>query len=133
MESNALVIVALVGLAVVCVGLLLVGGIVLLRFLGGRTLREALGGADEAILDQRSVSPKPNLRAIAEAQDFDAALARHGEGGAAQTLSPSGTPPTEAPFPDPTPARGSRSRPRRAPNRSDEDEDDPLADFVDDL
>jgi hypothetical protein len=78
------------------------------------------------------------LRAIAQAQDFDAALARQGGKPAPQALPPNtfgrGA---ESPFPAEIPPlggpSGKRSAKRRAPSRADEDEDDPLADFVDDL
>lgn len=82
MADNSLVVVALVGLAVVCLGLIFVAFVLLLRFAGSRPLgflSMLLGGARENEQDGGRVvtTPKPDLRAIAEANDFDAALAKH--------------------------------------------------------
>lgn len=80
-ENNTLVIVALVGLALVCLGVLFVAFILLLRFAGSRPLgffTALLGNRDDDQPATRIVTtPKPDLRSIAAAQDFDAALAKH--------------------------------------------------------
>lgn len=131
MENNALVIVALVGLALMCVGLLALTALLGLRYLSGRLRDEPASPADILRRAPRNrVTARPDLRAIARAQDFDAAVAR--KGAAPQNTAPRVGQPGEPPFPDATPTLGSR-RPRRVPNRSDEDEDDALADFTDDL
>lgn len=135
MQSSPLVIVALVGLALVCVGLLVVAGVLLAR----RVIGQAVDTDDDENSPRRGrASSKPDLRAIAQAQDFDAAVARQGGQPATRTLPPrapgSGA---DAPFSAEIPPlagpSGKRFPTRRAPNRSDEDEEDGLADFVDDL
>jgi hypothetical protein len=78
--DNTLVIVALVGLALVCLGVLFVAFVMLLRFAGSRPmglLSMLLGDRDEARESRIVTTPKPDLRAIAQANDFDAALAKH--------------------------------------------------------
>ncbi len=81
MTDNSLVVVALVGLAVVCLGLVFVAFVLLLRFAGSRPLgflSMLFGDRDNEREGGRIVTtPKPDLRAIAEANDFDAALAKH--------------------------------------------------------
>lgn len=79
--DNSLVVVALVGLALVCLGVLFVAFILLLRFAGSRPLgflSALLGNRDDEERETRVVTtPKPDLRSIAQAHDFDAALAKH--------------------------------------------------------
>lgn len=79
--DNTLVVVALVGLALVCLGVLFVAFILLLRFAGSRPLgllSALLGGKEDDDREARIITtPKPDLRSIAQAHDFDAALAKH--------------------------------------------------------
>lgn len=79
--DNTLVVVALVGLALVCLGVLFVAFVMLLRFAGSRPmglLSMLLGNRDDEDRRTRIVTtPKPDLRTIAQANDFDAALAKH--------------------------------------------------------
>ena len=93
--------VALVGLALICVGLLAVAFIFLFRFAGEHSVeffsflahesREDDGKEDSAYFP----SAKPDLRAIAAAQDFDSALARHA---IQNEIEQGGTPPPDEPL-----------------------------------
>jgi hypothetical protein len=139
MQDSTLLLVAGAGLALVCVGLVVVGLLALLRVIGVGSiplLGALLGGGDDDSSRPVRTSPKPNLRSIAQgaSSDFDAALAQHD----AQTQSapqttnvasftappPANPAATPAPFADAPPRLGSRranTRPR--PNNDDEDDD----------
>ena len=142
MQDNTLVMVALVGLALVCAGLFLFLGLTLFRVTGLRLLsyfslftRDA---ADERNAQPLAQSPTPDLRVIADAQDFDSALARHGaapghniQPGAMRTPQ---TPPvdTTSPFDSgATPRLGSR-RSTRPELRSDDDDADLFGGLLED-
>jgi hypothetical protein len=138
MADNSLVIVALVGLALVCLGVLFVAFILLLRFAGSRPLgflSTLLGGKDDDEPATRIVTtPKPDLRSIAAAQDFDAALAKHIVQDEIEPQIVQRAPATPPPTPDqlfgedPKLARRSdRSTPSQ---RRDEEDDDMFADFL---
>jgi hypothetical protein len=119
MQDSALLAVAGVGLALVCVGLVVVGFIMLLR-LAGRAGALFSGGDDEHRRIVRA-SGKSDLRAIAEAQDFDSALARHAgqdaiEPHAARSLQP----PADKPASFDTPRLGTRRAARPELRRDDE-------------
>lgn len=129
MQDNTLVILGLVGLALVCAGLFLFVGLTLFRATGHRLLgffslltRDA---ADD-IPPQSYPPTMPDLRAIAEAQDFDSALARHG-------AAPVQTPPVEtASFnTTPTPRLGTR-RSTRPDYRSDDEDADLFGGLLED-
>lgn len=133
MPSNTLVIVALVGLAVICLALFAVMFVFLLRFTG-RNFMSFLalmirGSKDDDNQPTIIKSPKPDLRSLAQAEDFDSALAR-------QSVRDTNTPPgqhhyiptaaapTDQPFDPATPRLGSR---RTEPYKPvDHDTDDPI-------
>lgn len=108
MQDNTLVILGMVGLALVCAGLFVFVGLTLFRATGHRLLgffSLLARDADDGI-QSSPPSPVPDLRAIARAQDFDTALARHG---AAPLQTPPGDPAT-AFSTTPTPKLGTRQR-----------------------
>ncbi len=76
-------------LALVCGGLIVVALVLGFRFVGG-SLPGFLGGAEEdKVQTVPRGRPRPNLRAQADALDFDAAVARHaGENSPATPESP---------------------------------------------
>lgn len=83
MDSNAGVLIAIAGFAVVCAGLLFVLLLIVLRVTGrsamsflGLFIRNATSDKGE---DEVSYIPRrqPNLRQIAESVDFDAAVAKN--------------------------------------------------------
>ena len=157
MQSDLLVILALVGLGVICVALLVILFLAMLRFTGHHMLGFFTfwgRGGDDKDDDTAFVPPaKTNLRSIAKAQDFDAALAKHIvqdeiEPRTTPTHPASGMPSTPSafttspalppsPFPDAAPRLGSRAsngHVRSNGNRiyeDDEDDNDGLADFLD--
>ncbi len=122
MQDNTLVILGLVGLALVCAGLFLFVGLTLFRVTGYRLLgffSLLARDADEAVPPSYPPSSVPDLHAIAEAQDFDSALARHG-------AAPVQSSPVDAasPFsPTPTPRFGSRRSSHSEVRRDDEDDE----------
>ena len=129
MQDNTLVILGLVGLALVCAGLFLFVGLTLFRATGHRLLgffslltRDA---ADE--IPAQSYPPTtPDLRAIAKAEDFDSALARHG----AAPSQPSPIDTASSFNTEPTPRLGSR---RATPDyRRDDDDDDLFGGLLED-
>jgi len=152
MQDNTLVMIALVGLGVICVGLLVILFLAMLRFTGHHLLSffTFWGRGSDDKDDEVSFHPsaKPNLRSIAAAQDFDSALAKHIvqdeiEPRTAPAQHAPGNPPafttspTPPPFPDAAPRLGSRrsnGHVRTKGNRiyeGDEDDNDALADFLD--
>ncbi|MEP7293490.1 MAG: hypothetical protein ABI835_17020 [Chloroflexota bacterium] len=147
MPDNTLVVVALVGLAVVCLGLLLVAFIMLLRFAGSRplSLLSMLLGSreDDRESGRVTTAPRPNLREIAQSNDFDAALAKHVvqdeiEPQIARQPFSTPLPPVQSQAANPAadsmfdeiPQLGSRRTDRRANVRRDDD-DDLIGDMLD--
>jgi hypothetical protein len=160
MQDNSLMVIALVGLGVICLGLLIVLFLAMLRFTGHHMLGffSFWGRGGDNDKDDGTTyiaSPKPDLRSIAKAEDFDTALAKHviqdeieprvthtptrhvPENPPAFTTSPT-LPPTPAPFPDALPRLGSRGSNGHVHTngnrrmREDDDDDDALADFLGD-
>lgn len=127
MQDNTLVILGLVGLALVCAGLFLFVALTLFRATGSRLLSYFslfTRNADEDDAPTYAKSSMPDLRAIAEAQDFDSALARqsvhkNNEPRAAGRLQP---PVDTSTVPPQTPQLGSR-RSTRPDVRHDDDAD----------
>jgi hypothetical protein len=155
MNDLAPVIAAVCGFAVVCVGLVLVGGFLLIR-LGGKTLLgPVLGnflggrGEEEAIEDRPYVSQRASsqatardLRTLAQSLDFDAAVQKYRQQGgvsAQNTPDPNYTPsPPPANLddfdPDKYDIRGTYSRQpntRPARRRADESQDEMLGGLFD--
>ncbi len=132
MQDNTLVVIALVGLAVVCLGVLFVAFVLLLRFAGSRPLgllSALLGDKEDDERGRILTTPRPDLRSIAEAQDFDAALAKHvvqdeieprmirpTTPAASQTAAPA-----DSPFGD-VPSLRRRDEPQRNVRRDDDDD-----------
>jgi hypothetical protein len=155
MQVSPLVIVALVGLVLICGGLVLVLALFVLRHTSHGALKFleliAREGRDKEDNEDTPyvTAPRPNLRAIAEAQDFDTALTKHIikdeiDPPRAHTYRPEAThlnnpppavPPLDQPFPDARPRLGARrsgeSRPPPIYDRPDDEDDDALADFLD--
>jgi hypothetical protein len=131
MQDNTLVILGVVGLALVCGGLFLFVALTLFRATGSRLLsyfslftRDA---GDEGSSQTYAKSPAPNLRAIAQANDFDSALAKHVvqdeiEPHAAQRLQPPPSVPSPFDVP-PTPRLGARRSTRPELRHDDDDAD----------
>jgi hypothetical protein len=152
MQDNTLLVIGLVGLGVICLGLLVILFLAMLRFTGHHMLGFftfwGRGGEDKDDGTKFIPSAKPDLRSIAANQDFDSALAKHivqdeieprstpaqraPSAPSAFTTSPALPP---APFPDAVPRLGSRSNGRvhhnGNPHLNDDDDDDALADFLD--
>lgn len=145
-DNTLLVVLGVVGLALVCGGLVLFVAMVLFRATGHRLLgffsllaRDADDRGSDAAPSFAKPST-PNLRAIAEAQDFDTALARHIvqdeiEPQAARHMTP---PPANTPAEalsgfdvPPTPKLGARRSTRPELQRND-DEDDMFGALLDD-
>ncbi|MEO8392477.1 MAG: hypothetical protein ABI700_05745 [Chloroflexota bacterium] len=149
-----MLVIGLVGLSVICLGLMVILFLAMLRFTGHHMLGFFTfwgRGGDNDKDDGTSFIPsaKPDLRSIAKAQDFDTALAKHivqDEIEPHSSQHASGTPsafttspalPPAAPFPDAAPrlgSRGSNGRVHHTGNGSradDDEEDDALADFLD--
>jgi hypothetical protein len=125
MQDSALLAVAGVGLALVCVGLVVLGFIMLLRLAG--SARALFSGGDDEHRRIVRASEKTDLRAIADAQDFDSALARHAgrdeiEPHATQRLNPSADAPAGFDA-SRTTLLGSRRPKRPELRRDDEDAD----------
>ncbi len=100
MPDNTLVVVALVGLGVICLGMFAVMFVILLRFTGRNFLSFfsfLMRSSQDDDDDQPSYikSPKPDLRSLAQAEDFDSALAR-------QAVRDANTPSARASFVPPT-------------------------------
>ncbi len=155
MQDNTLVILALVGLAVICLGLFVVLFLTIFRFTGrnfmGFLALLMRNSKDDDDNQPRVIKPpKADLRSMAEAEDFDSALARHivqdeiepQAARSAQRKSSRLTPPTDLsataqadssenrPFEDVAPRLGSRRMLPRRPLDSDSD-DDPFGDLLD--
>src|SRR4051812_39583305 len=82
MQDNSLMVIGLVGLGVICLGLLVILFVAMLRFTGHHMLGFfsfwGRGGDNDKDDGTKFIpSPKPNLRSIAQAEDFDTALAKH--------------------------------------------------------
>ena len=143
MTSNPLIVIALVGLALVCVGLFIAAFIFLFRFAGEHSIeffsflahesREAENDKDE---ERVYSSRKPNLRSIAASEDFDTALARHVVQSEIEPriVPPTTTPPqTSSPFHDAQPRLGSRGRSQQFRNANPREESgDEFSDLIDD-
>lgn len=137
--DNTLLILGLVGMAVVCAGLFVILFVTVFRFTGrnfmGFLSVLARSSKDDPADDPSFiVSPKPDLRALADSQDFDTALARHVvqdeiEPQAAKRSARNAPPSTpaqsagESPFPDNTPRLDVRRSDRTNLNRRDDDDD----------
>ena len=129
-DSSTLVVVALVGLAVVCLGVFFVAFVMLLRFAGSRPLgllSMLLGERDSSRESGRiTTMPPPDLRAIADANDFDAALAKHrvldGDEPRTGSYTPAQAAPPDAGFDD-IPSLKARKDDRRGNVRRDDDDD----------
>ncbi len=162
MQGSPLAIVAAIGVAVVCIGLVIAVGWFVFSFLLGEhhalEFFELLNRESKEEKKEEDKShfsaPTPNLRAIAEAEDFDTALTKHivkegldapkssaarpflPEASRMGTPPPPAVPPPDQPFPDATPRLGSRrssdSRPPHLYDRPDDEDDDALADFLSD-
>jgi hypothetical protein len=152
MQDPALALVAICGFSVVCIGLIVIVGLLVLRFTG-RTLGGFLGeggitgalnslsGAndpddDDPISNRRRRSPTTNLRAKAQSLDFDAAVARYKD----QPMRPS-SPVTNSPFPPVQPTAddstetdvtNARDRKRRKRIQDAEEGDDLFEPFMGD-
>jgi hypothetical protein len=160
MAGSTLVSIALVGLAVMCVGLIAVALIVVFRTAGEHSIEFlmmlARGGKEEADEDSRHFATRrPDLRSIAKSQDFDSALAKHvvqdeieprttpvkrtSETASVFTTTPNVVEPPSAftttpnaPFPDAVPRLGSRSSNGRVHhNGSHAEDDDEFSDLLD--
>ena len=99
MQENGLVTVAICGLALVCLGVTLVGGLLVLR-LAGQTILPNLAGFEEPVTGRRSLlfrrHRRADLQAQADALDFDAALAQAASL-TDQALPPAPLPPVDLP------------------------------------
>lgn len=146
-DSTIFLILGLCGLGVVVLGLLIFLFSVIFRFTGRNFMGFlSLLARDKEEGEKPSVIPhaRPNLRAIADAQDFDAALAKHvvqdegvitqsqiqAQANAAQSPLPPTSPPLTAPAPgfDDLSSQIAASRRRladvrRRPNVDDEEDD----------
>lgn len=155
MQGSPLAIVAAVGVAIVCIGLVIAVGWFIFSFLLGEhhavEFFELLNreSKEEKELDEKSYfsSPTPNLRAMAEAEDFDTALSRQivkdGQNPPNSSVKRPPLPeasqmdnPPNDPFSDAPPRLGSRrlsdSGPSQIYDRPDDDYEDGLADFLSD-
>jgi hypothetical protein len=152
MQDPALALVAICGFSVICIGLIVIVGLLALRFTG-RTVGDLLGGGgitgvinslsgandpdeDGALINSRRRPPSSNLRAQAQSLDFDAAVAKYKD----QPLRPSSTT-TNSPFPsvqpgfdDSTELDSTRAgdRKRRKNLKDAEEGDDLFEPFMDD-
>jgi hypothetical protein len=144
MQDNTLLILGLVGLAVVCFGIFVFFFLTLLRLSGHRIfsfLQFVDRSAHEEQATDRSYiqNPKPNLRAIAQSNDFDAALAKHVVQDEIEPRAAKAPPPTQSANLPPSSAAQSLadepprlgSRRKRTFDRPQDEEDDMLADFLD--
>ncbi len=138
MPNNTLVIVALVGLAVICLALFAVMFLFLLRFTGRNfmsffALLARNSKDDDSDQPAFIKSPKPDLRSLAQAEDFDSALARQsvrdanapaGQHRYVPTAAAPPADPSAQPFDQASPRLGSR---RTEPYKPvDHDTDDPI-------
>lgn len=129
-DSSTWVVIALVGLAVVCIGAFFVAFVMLLRFAGSRPLgflSMLLGERDSSRESGRiKTMPPPDLRAIADANDFDAALAKHVVLDSSEprtgSYMPTQAAPPDAGFED-IPSLKARKDDRRGNVRRDDDDD----------
>jgi hypothetical protein len=154
MQDNTLLVIGLVGMGVICLGLVVILFLAMLRFTGHHMLGFftfwGRGGDNDKDDGTKFIpSARPNLRSIAQAEDFDTALAKHivqdeieprttpvqraPSAPSAFTTSPALPP---APFPDAVPRLGSHGSNGRVhrngnPHLNDDDDDDALADFLD--
>ncbi len=106
MPENSLVTVAVCGLAVVCLGVILVGALLFLRSTGRVVLPSLFGSSEGSDGRLRMLSPRrrrrADLQAQADALDFDAALA--------QAAGQPNQPPSAVPLPDALPPLEPRTR-----------------------
>ena len=153
MQDPALALVAICGFSVICISLIVIVGLLVLRFTGrtvGGFLGEggitgalnSLSGAndpdeDDALINsRRRRPPSSNLRAQAQSLDFDAAVAKYKD----QPLRPSSTA-TNSPFPPVQPGLDNSTeldstragdRKRRKNLKDAEEGDDLFEPFMDD-
>lgn len=92
MNDISPVLLAVCGILIVAVGLMVVGGFLMYRFLRFNIFKMAMGYFMQHQGDSLESDPQivpmqrsHNLRAKAEALDFDAAVARHSKGGHSPT------------------------------------------------
>jgi len=148
MAGSTLVSIALVGLAVMCVGLIAVALIVVVRTAGEHSIEFLMmlaRGGKEGDDEEKThfATRRPDLRTIAKTQDFDSALAKHVVQDeieprtapvqrAPETPSAFTTTPTNSPFPDAVPRLGShRSNGRVHHNGNHGDDEDEFSDLLD--
>jgi hypothetical protein len=139
MRDLAPIIAAACGLGVVCVGLIVIGGFMLVRVTGQSFLGPLFsilggGGGNEELPEDRPVptmraqSSSRDLRSLAQSLDFDAAVQKYRQQGGVQNPPDPNYTPGPAPAPleaDPTKydIRGTYSRqPNNLRNRRNEDE-----------
>jgi len=152
MQDPALAVIAICGFSVICIGLIVIVGLLVLRFTG-RTVGGLLGGGgipgvinslsgandpdeDAALINNRRRRPPGNnLRAQAQSLDFDSAGQKYKN----QPLTPSSTaqsspfPPTQTPFDDSAEldAKARRKRKRRRGSEDNEEGDEMFEHFLD--
>jgi hypothetical protein len=152
MQDPALALIAICGFSVICIGLIVIVGLLVLRFTG-RTVGGLLGGGGitgvinsmsgandpdedgDLISSRRRKPPSSNLRAQAQSLDFDSAVQKYKN----QPLTPSSTiqsspfPPTRTPFEDSTEldTTSRRKRKRRRKDGDDDEGDEMFEHFLD--
>jgi hypothetical protein len=104
MQDSTLLILGVCGLSVVCIGLVAVIAVFVFRVTGSRLIG-ALGsfssalGRDEEDRPKPRLRRRPDLRAIADAQDFNAAVAKNIVTGQSAPSADAPIPPESAPTP----------------------------------
>jgi hypothetical protein len=137
-DSTLFLILGLCGLGVVVLGLIIVVFSLIFRFTG-RSFMGFLSLLAQNARDSEDEKPvvigraRPNLRALAEAQDFDAALAKHvvqdegvltnTEFQAQSSLPPAAPAPGFDDLSNPLASRRRRSSATRRPSQVDDEED----------